>query len=211
MGWEPRGSSADGVSAIARIGDIGCRVDGGGSIRGVAPRVHPDAEAVMADIERIPDCRAAGLVLLYARQGERPEWSTGQQVLQRVPVADARRGGVRHRVIGEWERAPTHSEHARLRQRLGLSIVDHYGRSLVRGPLSGEQGYYFRTLDDGAREVLVKHCPVEPWPSTAWIKAVNDMYSTWHAGMMALLDQLLGVKLRDHRLTGFSAPPRPWV
>lgn len=207
-GWEPRGSSRDGVAEMLRRGEMGgCRVDGGGVLRGVQPRMHPDAETVADAIGRLRSLRQRGLVLLHARAGERPEWSAGGQALVPVPVPETQRGAVRHRIAGAWEDVPTHAEFARLRQRRGLPIVDRYGRSLVRTP---EPGQTFRTLDDGSRQAFVKHCPVEPWPSDAWIANTNALYAAWHAGMMALLGELLGIPLRDHRLTGFNAPAAPW-
>lgn len=199
--------SADGCAAIARKAAIGCDVDGRGYVRGVQPNFHPDAEAVVDAIRRIPGWRERGLVLQYSGLGDRPDWSNGAQVLVRVDVADDKRGYLRHKIAGDWERVPTVGEYARWRQRRGLRIVDPTGRSLVRG---SEPGQRFRNTDDGGRECYVRHCPVEPWPSDACIANTNAIYSVWHAGMMALLGGLIGMRLKDHRVTGFDAPARPW-
>ena len=127
-GWEPRGQSLDGCARQARIGDVGCQIDGGASVRGVAPRMHADAETVMDAINRLKVGR--GLVIRFARIGERPEWlSHAQQKLVKEPVIDTKRGGLRHKVVGAWEAVPTRSDMARAMRRLGECLVDQYGRS----------------------------------------------------------------------------------
>jgi hypothetical protein len=198
----------DSVARLMKIGTLGARIDGGGPTRGLSPRLHPDAEVVMGAIDRIRDRRQAGLVLTYARAGDRPSWSTGAQTLVPVPAPEGKRGAVRHMVTGEWQAVPTHSEYARFLKSRGHPIVDAHGRSLVR---FREPGQTFRTLDDGTRQAFVKHCPVEPWPSDDWIRSTNQQYADWHAGMMALLSQLLGTRLQDHAITGFRAPAIPWA
>lgn len=109
--WEPRGSSRDGVAEMLRRRETGgCRVDGGGPMRGVQPRVHPDAEAIVDAILSIRDRRQRGLVFEYAQLGDRPDWSNGAQALVPVPVPESRRGAVRHVIAAEWETQPLRSE-----------------------------------------------------------------------------------------------------
>lgn len=198
--------AADGCATIARKAAVGCEIDGSGVLRGVSPRLHPDAEAVMDAIRRLSG-REAALVLQHARMGDRPDWSTGEKRLVPVPVAEERRGAVRHKIGGAWERVPARSEVARAMMRRGVSIVDRHGRPTIA---QAERGFHYRPLEDGSREVFVRWCPVEEQPSDAWVAFVNGMYAAWHAGMMALLGVLLGARLRDHVLTGFLAPARPW-
>ncbi|HYH38270.1 MAG TPA: hypothetical protein VD860_08620 [Azospirillum sp.] len=46
-------SSLDGCALLSRRGDLGCQIDGSAPARGMAPRVHTDAEAVADGIERL--------------------------------------------------------------------------------------------------------------------------------------------------------------
>ncbi len=206
QGWEPCGHSNDGCFRQDIIGGIGCHIDGSGALHGVAPRMHPDAEAVADAIERRSG-RVCGLILQHARLGERPEWSAGQQMLMCVKVSDKKPGRFRHKVVGEWQDVPSQSAYAQRRLSRGLPIVDQYGRSLVRQP---EPGQTFRLLEDGSRQAFVRHCPVEKYPSDAWVIMINDLYATWHSGMLALLNDLRRVEMRDHRISGFAAPALPW-
>lgn len=206
--WEPRGSSRDGVAEMLRRRETGgCRVDGGGPMRGVQPRVHPDAEAIVDAILSIRDRRQRGLVFEYAQLGDRPDWSNGAQALVPVPVPESRRGAVRHVIAAEWETQPLRSELLRDLHARGHRILDPYGRH--RFPAT-EDGFSYRTLDDGRRQVAVRWCPVEPYPSDAWIVNTNALYAAWHAGMVALEAALRRAALRDHRCTGFDAPAEPW-
>ncbi|MCG5241885.1 hypothetical protein ACIU1J_19535 [Azospirillum doebereinerae] len=205
---EPRGSSRDGIAELMRRRETGgCRVDGGGPMRGVQPRVHPDAEAVVDAIRAIPDWRQRGLVFEYAQLGDRPDWSSGVQTLVPVPVPETQRGAVRHMIVAEWETQPLRSELLRDLHARGHRILDPYGRH--RFP-AAEDGFSYRTLDDGRRQVAVRWCPVEPSPSDAWIANTNALYAAWHAGMVALERALRRVVLRDHRCIGFDAPAEPW-
>ncbi|MBY6265553.1 hypothetical protein EI613_27065 [Azospirillum sp. 412522] len=205
---EPQGSSRDGVATLMRRRETGgCRVDGGGPMRGVQPRVHPDAEAVVDAIRAIPDWRQRGLVFEYAQLGDRPDWSNGDQTLIPIPVPESRRGAVRHVVRAEWVDLPLQSVLLADLRRRGVPILDRYGR--LRFP-SQEPGFAYRITDDGGRQVVTRWCPVEPYPSDAWIVNTNAIYAAWHAGMMALERGLRRVVLRDHRLVGFGVPAEPW-
>jgi hypothetical protein len=67
--YEPHGTSADGVLAVARIGMLGTRVDGGGAS---AAALHIDAEIVHEAVMCLPrDARE--LVILHARNASRPD------------------------------------------------------------------------------------------------------------------------------------------
>ncbi|WP_455174139.1 hypothetical protein [Azospirillum largimobile] len=65
-------------------------------------------------------------------------------------------------------------------RRRGVPILDRYGRR--RFP-SQEPGFAYRITDDGGRQVAVRWCPLEPYPSDAWIANANAIYAAWHAGM----------------------------
>lgn len=201
----PGGWGVDSCARVAEIGGLGTRIDGGGQTRGVAPRLHPDAERVMDAINRLPG-RQRGLVLHHARFG-RPEWDLGPQRLKAEPNDNPQGGGRRHKVLGAWERMPSRSEIARAMMARGIRIVDDYGRPKIQ---TADRGFSFQTLDDGTREFLCRWSPLQLVPSDADIGEARRLYADWHAGMMALLAGLLGVDLRDHRLRGFSAPARPW-
>lgn len=84
-GIEWAGSSADGVAAVARIGELGCRVDGGGYTHG---DVHPDAETVHQAVCALGELDA-GLVIMMASSGRRPECYP-EMVAKLVPMRDAR-------------------------------------------------------------------------------------------------------------------------
>jgi len=204
----PAGYPMDSVARAMEIGDIGTRIDGGGPIRGVAVPVHDDAEMVVEAIRAIRNRRQRGLVLEYAQLGDRPDWSNGTQMLVRVQVSENKRGPLRHRVEGVWERQMQHTDLLRFLQTKGIRIVDPYGRR--RFPMT-QDGFQYRILSDGTRDALIRHCPLEFYPSDAWIKNVNALYSAWHAGMMALLGAVRGLPLRDYHCTGFNAPATPWV
>ncbi len=200
--------STDGVATLERIGSVGCRIDGGGAKRGVALRVHQDAEAVVAAIERIPDMRRRSLVLLHARQGSGPDWLPYEQRLVGMPSGACAGRGNRFRVEATWEDYPEKSSIAQAMLGRGMQIVDRYGHSVIERE---ESGFAFRRNRGGQRQIHVRWCPVELEPSLAEIRAVNEVYAEWHAGMKRLLGELLGVWLHDHRLTGFKAPSVPWA
>lgn len=84
-GIEWAASSADGVAAVARIGELGCRVDGGGYTHG---DVHPDAETVHQAVCALGDLDA-GLIIMHAQSGRRPECMPGVEAKQ-VPMLDAK-------------------------------------------------------------------------------------------------------------------------
>ncbi|QCO14007.1 hypothetical protein D3869_01480 [Azospirillum brasilense] len=207
-GLEPAAWSTDGVSSLMRRGALGCRVDGGSAVRGVAPRIHPDAEAVMVGVNTIGDRRRRSLILHYARAGFRPDWLPWQQRLVAVPVDDSQAGRHRHRIEGEWENLPERSEIARRMLGTGRPLVDRRGRSVID---AAERGYLFRHNDAGQRQVFARWCALVEEPSLLEIREVNDVYAQWHAGMMTLLGKLLVVPLKERRLTGFKAPAQPWA
>lgn len=206
-GMEPTGWGTDSCARLAHIAAAGVRVDGGGHTRGIAPRMHPDAEAVMAAVNRLKDRRRRGLVLHYARIGERPDFETGGRRLVGLPAESGAGRGNRCKIVGAWEDTPEQSDVAHAWVAAGRPILDRLGRSLIE---RSERGFSFRHADDGRRQVLSRWCPVIAEPSLEEIRAVNETYAEWHAGMMRLLGELLDVTLRDHRVTGFRASAQPW-
>lgn len=207
-GLEPAAWSTDGVSSLMRRGTLGCRVDGGPVVRGVAPRIHPDAEAVVVAVNTIGDSRRRSLILHHARAGYRPDWLPWQQRLVPVPAESGAGRGNRHRIDGEWRDVPEQSEIARRMLAVGRRIVDKRGRNVIDAM---ERGYLFRHNDDGHRQVYARWCALVEEPSLTEIREVNAVYAQWHAGMMTLLGKLLSVPLRERRLVGFKAPAQPWA
>lgn len=188
-------TSTCGCASIARIGNLGCAIDGGGQIKGVAPRVHEDAERIVTAIRRLPKS-AQYQVLYHARKGERPEPFTGQQEYVALPSPE---GGTAYKVNGAWEDEPPLSTLAEV----GIRLLDNQGRRRFK---VSEPGFRYRTLEDGTkRQWLSRWCPIQKSPEDSWIESVNDEYDSWHAAMMALLGIMLRVELSKHRLRGFNA------
>src|SRR4029077_5646996 len=74
-GLEAHGSSPDGCVAVARNAAIGATI--GGSMAPGA--VHPDAETVHEQLERLGDM-ARFLLLDYGRTGMAPDWLPGARI-----------------------------------------------------------------------------------------------------------------------------------
>ncbi|MBB3267603.1 hypothetical protein FHW79_005264 [Azospirillum sp. OGB3] len=206
----PGGWGVDSCVRVAEIGLAGTRVDGGGQIRGVAPRLHPDAEAVMAAIDRafgnLKGWRR--LILDQAREGGRPCWNLGCQRFVPVRNTAPKGGGRRHVVVSEWESVPPLSVVARRMIARGVGILDSRGRRKFQ---QAEPGFTYRTLDDGSRQVVVRWSAVELSPSIGEIREAREDYASWHAGMMRVLGAVVDLPLRDYRVTGFAAPATPWI
>lgn len=188
-GLEPARWSTDGVSSLIRRGTIGGKVDGGPVVRGVPPRIHADAEAVMTAVNTIGDRRRRGLVLHYGRAGFRPDWLPWEQRLVGLPAESGAGRGNRNKIEGDWESVPERSEVARRMMAAGRPIVDQHGRSVIE---RAERGYLFRHEGE-RRQVFARWCPLVEEPTIAEIRAVNETYAEWHAGMMTLLGKLLSV------------------
>lgn len=202
-----RGVSADGCATIANRHMVGTHIDGGGPIRGVPARIHPDAERVADAIERLPSPERR-TVLRHARAADRPDWLPLTAPLVAVTRPSDAPGRRRHVVSEEWRATPKRSEVAQLYLARGISLFD--GQGLRRIPAE-EKGFRFRLLGDGARQVLASWCPLEPLHGQREIVETNEAYLLWHGAMVALFAALRGVALRDHALTGFAALERPWM
>lgn len=202
----PGAWGGDSCARLAAIGAIGTRLDGGGPTRGIAPRFAPDAEMVAAAIEALPGGQRR-LVRAHGLAGTRPDWLPFNQPLVACRRPSDRPGRYRHVVEEEWQSTPFRSELAARYLARGQSLFDSYGR---RRMVEDERGFCFRLTEDGKREVLVRWCPLEPAHSDAEIIETNTDYVEWHNGMLVLLQALESRYLRDHRVTGFAAPPRPW-
>lgn len=205
-GWEPQGVSGDGVAALLRRNETGDRVDGGGPVRGIAVKVHPDAEAVANALGWL-DPWQRRLVQAHGRAGTRPDWLPLNPPMVAVKRPSEARGRYRHVLAERWEGVPTRSELARRYLLGGQSLFDARGQRRI---VEEERGFHFRTFGDGRRQVQVKWCPLEPAHSDADIVEANTDYAGWHAGMAALLGWIGGRSLRDHVVTGFAAPAAPW-
>ncbi|MGY0782087.1 hypothetical protein ACW7BC_29770 [Azospirillum argentinense] len=206
----PSSWGVDSCIRVAEIGLAGTRVDGGGQIRGVAPRLHPDAEAVMAAVDRALGSAKGWrrFILDQAREGGRPRWDLGRQRFVPVRNTAPQGGGRRHVVVSEWERVPPLSAVARRMIARGVGILDSRGRRKFQ---QAEPGFTYRTLDDGSRQVVVRWSAVELSPSDAEIREAREDYAAWHAGMMRVLGAVMDLPLRDYRVTGFAASATPWI
>lgn len=202
----PGAWGVDSCARLAAIGAIGTRLDGGGPTRGIAPRMAADAEAVAAAIETLP-LGQRRLVRTHGAAGTRPDWLSLRQPLVACQRPSDRPGRYRHMVEEEWRPTPLRSELAARYLALGQSLFDSHGRRRI---VEEERGFSFRSTDDGKRELLVRWCPLEPEHSDAEIIEVNCDYAEWHDGLTALLKSVRSLNLRDHRVTGFAAPARPW-
>jgi hypothetical protein len=64
--------SGDGCIAVERNSQVGCPIDGGGPVRGIAQPLHQDAETVHEIVLSLP-FEASGQLINYGRTGEAPE------------------------------------------------------------------------------------------------------------------------------------------
>ncbi|MGF7178297.1 hypothetical protein [Azospirillum doebereinerae] len=201
------GISADGCATIANRFEVGADIDGGGAIRGIPPRVHPDAELVAEALEWLPASERR-VIQDHARHTDRPVWLPLGAPLVAKMRPGHKPGRYRHVVadVG-WEASPKQSEIAQRYFARGVSLFDRLGRRRI---VEEERGFQFRVLGDGTRQVLAEWCPLEPKHSAEEIAEANEDYRFWHGAMEALHERLCGKALRDHRLTGFTAPARPW-
>jgi len=201
------GISADGCAVIANRFEVGANIDGGGAIRGIPPRVHPDAELVAEALEWLPSSERR-IIRDHARHANRPVWLPLVSPLGKKMRPGHKPGRYRH-VVADlgWEASPKQSEIAQRYFDRGVSLFDALGRRRI---VEEERGFQFRILGDGTRQVLTEWCPLEPRHSAEEIAEANEDYRFWHGAMEALHERLRGKALRDHRITGFSAPAQPW-
>lgn len=59
-------------------------------------------------------------------------------------------------------------------------------------------------------EVVVKCCPVQPWPSDAWVEMQRDEYRRWYRALEVLTILLKG-KLRRWRVDSIGTTHEPWA
>ncbi|MBP2233510.1 hypothetical protein J2847_006852 [Azospirillum agricola] len=185
---------------------MGTEIDGGGAIRGIRPRVHPDAELVAEAIERLPASERR-VILHHARHANRPDWLPLAAPLVAVKRPSDTRGRYRHVIAEAWEPTPKQSEVAALYFQRGISLLDPHGRRRIT---EEERGFRFRVFGDATRQLLVRWCPLEPRHSDVEIVETNEAYLFWHGAMVALGEALARASLRNHTLAGFTAPERPW-
>lgn len=175
-------SPRDSIVMCERLGALETQIDGGGR----SWVCHTDAE-------RLHDI-VSGLKLFYAihvrrfgQQGDPPEWETAPQALVPVPVPANQPGKVRHKITVKWYR------------------VEGRRPKIARG-----ESVELANLKPGEWDLGCRFCPVIKSPTNEYISMVRQEYSAWHNAMTALLALLRVVRFRDHIITGFSAPARPW-
>jgi hypothetical protein len=215
-------SSRDGVWTMIRRNSLGCRIDCGGPVSNAAPLVHPDASAIATAVNAIPGERNRSLVWRYGQAGERPEWLSLTPRFSPVRVAEDKPGRRRYAVAGHWEPC----SRIELRPKDADALQTRGGRGEIARKEGGVPWRYLVSAapprhelnhpdGEAAEHVLGDHvwsecCPVVLSPSLAEIRAVNNVYTQWHAGMMHLLGTLMTTGLRERRVSGFKAPARPW-
>jgi hypothetical protein len=181
-------ASTDGVCTMQRIASLGARIPGSTSW-GASATYHPDAGEVMAAIGKL-GWQHAGLIVNYARIGDRPERSDvlpmphpmsphtledrygrakhdGQQILYKIIVTER-----------EFVKVPIYEPRSRARKRVPQII-----------------GYETRVVETEA-------CPIDWWPAPQLIAMENAIYEGWVEAMNALWRLMQGVTLKDHTLTG---------
>lgn len=101
-GLAPTAISGDGCAGLMRVAGLGCRPDGGGIAAMLGDRCDPDAETAYLTARRVfaADAPTLGLILSFAKSGERPGWGAHIKELEARPrmtwdlrVAIARPGG----------------------------------------------------------------------------------------------------------------------
>jgi len=201
------GISGDGCATIANRFEVGADIDGRSAIRGISPCVHLDAELVAEALEWLPSSERR-IIRDHARHADRPVWLPLVAPLVAKMRPGHKPGRYRHVVadVG-WEASPKQSEIAQRYLDRGVSLFDRLGRRRI---VEEERGFQFRVLSDGTRQVLAEWCPLEPRHNAEEIAQANEDYRFWHGAMEALHERLRGKTLRDHLITGFSAPARPW-
>jgi hypothetical protein len=88
-----RSISGDGCVAIERNATLGCPIDGGGPLRGLAQPLHDDAERVHNIVLSLP-WHYAGQLIAYGRGGDAPVLP-GEPKLVKVVEFDGRRWRVK--------------------------------------------------------------------------------------------------------------------
>ena len=174
-------------SCLARISELGVRVDGGAGPVIWADRysVHPDALAVhRAVIELTP--MEAQMAIQFGREGFFPE------PYDALPRPQPREPS---RAIGD---------------RVGQAKIDGVER-LYRIECLGEETIAVRR---GKRQTLVGYkkweilwCPLEYWPSKAWYEMVCDIDRRWREIAAKLEEKLRSAKLVLHEIIDGGMQP----
>jgi hypothetical protein len=167
---------------IARLGALGTRIDGGGQ----SWDCHADAEGLHELVCGLPH-EAARAILRFGCCAEAPDWRVPESRPERVPLPQEVPGAVRHKLDVWWYRI------AGRRPRLGR----------------GERALIVQNAP-GSWDLGCRYCPVTYYPPPEYGAAARRDYAAWHAAMALLMTRLAGVRLREHAVTRFAAPARPW-
>lgn len=192
-------TSTCGCAAVSRIGAIGTAIDGAGQVRGVAPRMHPDAERV---VDVLRTLKGASNILIYARLGETPSWEDAPRRLVRVENSDS--ANRRYKIRAFWGSEPSVSS----LPRLGFPLLDRSGRRRFKDSYPGFEYRYPTDGETSRREVKIKECPLVEEPSYERIDSIQTQYRRWHAAMSEFCSEIRKKPLRDFEVTEFLAPPR---
>jgi hypothetical protein len=92
-------NSADGCVQIGRNAELGCTVDGGSPIRGIAQPLHPDAELVHDVVLAMP-WHQAGMLIVFGRTGNAPQPPPAPRYR---PVTEFLDGRFRTKITRRWD------------------------------------------------------------------------------------------------------------
>jgi len=60
------------------------------------------------------------------------------------------------------------------------------------------------------RSVAVSYCPVQLWPSAAWVQMQRAEYTRWHQALATLAILLEQAPLRRWQVDGLGIVAEPW-
>jgi hypothetical protein len=170
------------AALIARLGALGTRVDGGGQ----SWACHGDAERLHELVCGLaPD--AALAILRFGKSGDAPDWQVPDARPQRVPLPEEEPGHVRHKLDVWWYRVA--GKRPRLRRGEGALVVQNAA---------------------GSWDLGCRYCPITYYPPPEYGAAMRRDYAAWHAAMSLLMAKLGRLALKEHAVTRFAAPARPW-
>lgn len=183
--------SADGAEAVAGIGALGCRVDGGGPVRGVAPPCHPDAFVALEaldEVHRLHGPHVAALVLRHAKDGAPPAASTIPPKAFPVEVEGAGKN---------WGVFDGRRVYYRV---VAVGKVREVHTKVVRTRGQKPQTVEVEVLKD------VEVCPVVWEPEPTWVSAENLKARDWLRGMETAAAFLLSANFDTHEVSAFLPP-----
>jgi len=164
--------------------------------------VAPLAELIGAHVMAAPVIHAAvielgytfaQLIIEHAESGERPEPSTAHPEAFPVPARDE--------VMLAEDRSGWSMINGR-RFSYVLRSEETVREMEIVEPKPTKRRH--KAVEQRLKAVRVEFCPVDWFPTPAYVDMVNAIYDRWLDAMCELLLSLEGAKLKNHLLTGFS-------